>query len=213
MKKIISLILVLMLLMPTAVVFANEPWVTPDIPLDVLPFDDVSLDDWFYSDVGFVYFNDYMIGTSDKLFSPNLPVTRAMVVAVLWRYENQPSAHTSMIFPDVSASSYYAKAVDWASANQIVIGFDDGTFKPDLNIKREELAAIIYRYCKFKGIALSGTPVLFNDSAEISDWAAEAVNAISASGIIKGKDGNIFDSKANTKRSEFAAILNRLSQI
>ena len=111
-------------------------------------FDDVKPTDWFYDAVEFVVENGLMIGVSDSSFEPDEPTTRAMLVTVLWRLENRPPVPGECPFPDVEAGEWYADAVTWASEHGIVLGYDDGTFRPDGLITREQFVTILYRYDK-----------------------------------------------------------------
>jgi hypothetical protein len=73
-----------------------------------------------------------------------------MIVTVLWRLEGQPESVTPVSFKDVDGGKYYAVAVEWASANGIIKGYDAESYGPDDNITREQLSAIMYRYASIK---------------------------------------------------------------
>ena len=69
-----------------------------------------------------------------------------MIVTIFHRLEGSPEA-PAPAFPDVRADFYYAQPIAWAEANGIVTGYEDGTFGPEDNITREQLAAFcIARY-------------------------------------------------------------------
>ena len=155
-----------------------------------------------------------MTGTSTApmLFSPQVNVTRAMAVSVLYNMEGRPdvSGYPNP-FTDLHAGSWYYDAVMWAAANGIVGGFEDGTFRPGDNITRAHLAIILNNYAEIKGFAL---PVLteyhgFADDADIRDYAREAVERFFRAGIINGKPGNVFDPRGEATRAELAAMLTR----
>ena len=78
-----------------------------------------------------------------------------------------------------------------------------------------DLAVILYRYAKFKGLALltARDYAGFNDNGDISGYAQAAVEAFYRTGIIEGKPGGIFDPKGTATRAEVAAILHRLLQL
>ena len=76
----------------------------------------------------YVYEHGIMNGTSATTFSPNTPMTRAMLVTVLHRAAGSPSAATGTAFSDVPSGAYYTDAVAWASANGIVTGYGNGRF-------------------------------------------------------------------------------------
>ena len=116
----------------------------------VLPFTDVPTSAWYYDAVEFVYERGMMAGTGNNQFSPNVTTTRAMIVTILYRLENQPAAGSSS-FTDVPAGQWYTNAVTWAAANGIVGGYGNGRFGPNDTITRVQMAVILYRYEKFKG--------------------------------------------------------------
>lgn len=86
-------------------------------------FSDVPNGAWYADAVDYVYEHGIMNGTSATTFSPNTPMTRAMLVTVLHRAAGSPSAATGTAFSDVPSGAYYMGAVAWASANGIVTGY------------------------------------------------------------------------------------------
>ena len=186
----------------------------PSAPSSVAPmvgsFTDVRTNDWFAGAVEYVVNNGLFSGVSDTSFAPNDPVTRGMLVTVLWRAAGEPSASASA-FADVPADAWYAKAVAWANANGIVQGYDASTFAPDDRITREQLAAIFQRYAGFKGMETSGRGDLsqFGDTGALSNWAQEGVSWAVGAGLISGKGDGVLDPQGATTRAEAAVILQR----
>ena len=179
-----------------------------------MPFLDVYSTDWYYEDVMYVYNNKIMQGTSYTEFSPKENITRAMIVTMLWRLEGSP-ASVGAQFKDVKADSYYADAVRWAAKNGIVMGDDVGTFRPNDNITREELAAIIYRYAKFHGEGFVGTwafKLPYTDLANISSWALEAVSYLAMKNIIVTDSSVKLNPAVDASRAEAAVVLHRLCE-
>ena len=174
-------------------------------------FDDVSPADWFYSSVETVCAKGLMTGTSARTFRPALPVTRGMLVTILYRLENYPKTASGSPFADVAAGSYYEKAIRWAAANKIVTGYDAAHFGPDDALTREQLAAILYRYAEAMGYDVSSglSHTLYADAAEVSGYAQTAVDWAIAEGFLKGKDGWKLCPKAAATRAELAVILTR----
>ena len=118
-----------------------------------------------------------------------------------------------MPFDDVVADSYYANAVIWAEQNEIVKGISETEFAPDMNITREQIAAIMFRYAKYKGYDVTvgeNTNILsYTDFEEISEYAIEAMQYAVDSGLMKGKTETTLNPKDNATRAEIAAILQR----
>ena len=186
----------------------------PSAPPSAAPmvgsFTDVRTNNWFAGAVEYVVNNGLFSGVSDTSFAPNEPVTRGMLVTVLWRAAGEPSASASA-FADVPADAWYAKAVAWANVNGIVQGYDASTFAPDDRITREQLAAIFQRYAGFKGMETSGRGDLsqFGDTGALSNWAQDGVSWAVGAGLISGKGDGVLDPQGATTRAEAAVILQR----
>ena len=185
--------------------YGTENVFTPEIV-----FSDVKPSDWFFEDVSFVTRTGLFQGTSPNSFCPDRTMTRAMLVTVLYRLAGQPPVRSRSRFSDVSAGSWYANAVAWASANSIVTGTGDQTFSPDADLTREQLAAILYRYAAYSGRYLQNTASLsaYRDSAEISAYARDAFVWAVGSGLIGGSNARLMPLGSAT-RAQVAAILHR----
>ena len=170
-------------------------------------FKDVSSEDWYAKYADYVYNGQIMVGNDEGKFEPEATMTRAMFVQTLYAMAGKPSVSSNSAFSDVPSSQWYSKAVSWASANGIVSGFEDGTFAPDQEITREQMAVMLYKYQKsIYGDASEETPK-FGDTSDISEWALEAVRWAASEGILSGSDdGNVYPQKVCT-RAEAAAIL------
>ena len=172
-------------------------------------FADVKSTDWHHLYVDFVVDQGLMKGTSATRFEPESPMTRAMLVTVLWRLEGSPSGYAN-IFTDVPANEWYAQSVAWAASNGIVTGTGNGKFSPNDNITREQLAVILQRYCAGKGYAteLSQDLSSFPDQSQISDWARSGVRWAVRQGLLAGSDGKLLPG-GNATRAQVATILTR----
>ena len=187
----------------------KEPGVVE--PDTTIAFTDVKAADWFYKNVQYVVENKLMNGVGNDKFAPNDTLTRAMLVTVLYRLENEPSTDGDLSFADVSLDAYYANAVSWAKQNSIANGVTENEFAPDSNITREQIAAIMFRYAQYKGIeaVTSEENLHFTDSSEISEYAVSAMNWAVGTGLMKGKSATTINPKDNATRAEIAAILQR----
>lgn len=175
------------------------------------PYKDVDPSKWYHEAVDYAIANGLMNGVSSTAFAPDGTLSRAMLVTILYRLEGQPAAAGENPFDDVADGTWYTDAVIWANANGIVKGFGDGTFLPDANITREQMAAIIYRYAQFKGYDVSKTTDIsgYNDASSVSDWALDAMKWANATGLITGRSAKTLAPEGNTTRAEAAAILMR----
>lgn len=190
--------------------------VDPDVPLVDRPFafEDVHESDWFYADAEYAYNHGLMKGTSETIFSPYGSTTRGTIVTILHRMELEPENTSVIRFSDVD-DSWYTEAIGWATEKAVVKGYEDDTFRPNTDITREELAAILYRYAQFKGWDMSARGELngFADGEEVSDWARESVEWAVAEGLLRGNEDGRLDPNGVTTRAEAAALLTRFCEM
>ena len=140
-------------------------------------------------------------------------VDGAMLVTVLWRAEGKPVVDYIMPFADVYADGYYAEAVRWAASEGIVTGTSDTEFSPNVSITREQIAAIMFRYAKYKGRDVSAgenTNILsYAEYGSISEYALSAIQYMVGAGLMKGKTDTTINPSDNATRAEIAAIFQR----
>lgn len=179
-----------------------------------LPFTDVASGSWYYDSVAYVYEQGLMGGTGEGRFSPDLTTSRAMIVTILYRLEGSPAVSGGASFADVTAGQWYSDGVAWASANGIVTGYSNGSFGPDDTITREQMAAILYRYARYKGYDLSAQAALdgYADAAQVSAYAADAMKWAVGSGLITGTSGTTLSPDGSATRAQAAVILARFCQ-
>ena len=147
-------------------------------------------------------------------FEPERKVTRAMFVTILGRMNGLNADFIAPIsFSDVSEADWFAPYVTWASLSGIVNGYDDGTFAPNREITREQMALILVRYCEAYGFRLPEEDVpAFTDEEKISPWALEAVLKSRRCGLINGREDGSFDPMGTATRGEMCAVMARLME-
>ena len=181
-----------------------------------LPFDDVNENDWFYNAVKYTYCNKIMSGLNGNTFSPNTKVTRGMLVTILYNLEGHPSIIGTSKFADVQNKNiYFYNAVVWASNNNVVSGYANGKFGPDDNITREQLATILYNYCRYKGKykTVHADYSKFTDNNKISDFAKWGMNWAVGNQIVNGSNGKLNPQGTATRAEAAAMISNYCSKI
>ncbi len=180
---------------------------------DENPYNDVSIYDWYYKAVKYMTAEKLMNGVTADSFGPERPVTRGMLVTILYRLEGSPEVEATGAFTDVAEDKWYYNAVEWAKQNDIVNGMTVTTFAPDNNITREQIATIVYRYASQKGYDTEDRAgeMLWNfmDVEKISDYAFDAMDYAVGTGLINGKGMMQLCPKDNAKRNEIATILMR----
>lgn len=159
-------------------------------------YTDVSPYAWYAEAVNYVTDQGLMNGVGEGTFGPDVTVTRAMVWTVLARMDGENTE---------GGSTWYAIARRWAMEN----GVSDGT-NPEAAITREQLAAMLYRYCGSPTV--SGTLRGYDDGSSVSDWAQEAMVWAIGEGLIEGVGSNKLAPTADTTRAQLAQILMRFDK-
>jgi len=187
-----------------------------ETPQKTITFADVhGANHWAAKYVDYVCDKSLMNGTGENMFSPDVNLSRAMLVTILHRLDGAEAATQKANFADVKSGSYYEKAVDWAREKGIVNGVSDTHFAPDANITREQIAAIMHRYAICKGYDVSvgeNTNILsYDDFDKISSYAISAMQYAAGSGMMGGKTPTTLNPLDNATRAEIAAIITRFS--
>ena len=157
-------------------------------------FSDVPAGNWAADAISFTSARELFFGTDADTFSPDVPMTRAMLVTVLARFDGA----------DVSGgTTWYEKSMEWAIAN----GVSDGS-NPSGNISREQLAVMLWRY--------AGSPVAsasldrFTDAGEASGYAQEALRWAVENGVISGYGNGRLGPRGQATRAQVAQMLKNL---
>lgn len=186
--------------MPASAVTVGVSYVKATETPSETKFNDVSANDWFASAVDYVTGKGMMNGTAANTFSPKANTTRGMLMTVLARHAGEDTT---------GGSVWYEKGMNWAKAN----GVSDGT-NPQVNITREQLAAMLYRYAQNKKYDVSGAKSLdgYTDAQSVSSYAVPALQWANAAGVVTGKSGSKLDPKGYATRAEVAAMLMRFCE-
>ena len=171
---------------------AENPW--------AMPFTDVALGAWYYSDVRYVYEAGLLTGTSQDAFSPGTLMTRGMMVQVLHRMSG------------ASGGSDYSAALDWATKSRILAGSAFARFDPDEPLTRQELALMLYRYETMwlghlgdRSASLSG----FTDGAIQDPSFRTALSWAVGCDLLRGTPAGALLPEGHTDRAQVAAVLHR----
>ena len=174
-------------------------------------FTDLSGYGWAETAVYYLADRQVINGYGDGTFRPGENVTREAFVKMLVEVFDIPMNGSSVSFEDVPADRWSHAYVCAAAEAGIVTGVSESEFAPDANITRQDAAVMIYRALAYKGIAAAAGELSFTDSELIADYAAEAVSALSASGIINGMDDGSFAPTGITSRAQAAVMLYRVA--
>ena len=193
---------------PTLQYQVTNPSCPRDETCPLSKFTDVDKWAWYHDSSHYCVENGLIVGTGNTTFSPNMPITRGMVVAILWRMEGKPLVNDVITFQDVKETAYYAEAVRWAAHNGIVSGYNHTKFAPNDNITREQMASILYRYAQHKGNDVSGRADIakYKDKDDISKYAVAAIQWACDAGIINGVSATALSPKGTTTRAQAAQM-------
>ncbi|KRF03794.1 hypothetical protein ASG89_03290 [Paenibacillus sp. Soil766] len=171
---------------------------------------------WSRDDVSLLANKLVIDGMTDTTFAPDLSITRAEFAALAVRSLGLIlNITTTATFSDVEASDWYATTVATAAKAGIIEGYEDGSFKPNAQITREELAAMIVRTMNYAGLKsnLSDSQQhallsKFSDSNNIV-WAQKEIATAIDAGIINGLTDTTIGSSNQATRAEAATMLKR----
>ena len=158
-------------------------------------FDDAA-SGWYKPAVDFAQASGLMSGMGDNKFAPDVTTTRAMVAQVMYELADEPDV-SGLTCPlsDVDSTAWYADAVTWAYNAGVVSGYEDGTFRPDRTITRQEMAVMFYGMLFGTDSILTEDDIkialgAFKDGDTVASWAREAVAVCYISGIMVGDNGS-----------------------
>ena len=172
-------------------------------------FDDVQNpeDQYYFDPVYWAVDEGITTGTSEKLFSPDDPCTRAQAVTFLWRAAGEPEpASSNNPFVDVADGAYYAKAVQWAVEQGITKGTSETTFRPDQVCTRAQIVTFLWR--------AAGQPQFTFDGYDFLDVSSDAyyygaVQWAVQEGITKGTSTDLFSPDDPCTRAQIVTFLFR----
>lgn len=180
-----------------------------------LPYTDIS-GHWALEAIKYVHKSSIMNGVGDNRFAPDDMLSRAMLVTMLYRLENEPEVTTTSKFSDINNNEWYTNAVIWASENGIVNGISETEFAPDDDITREQFAAMLFRYAQYKkydvNIGESTNILSYSDANDISKYAIPVIQWACGSGIIQGRTESTIAPAGTATRAEAATMLMRFCE-
>jgi hypothetical protein len=158
-------------------------------------------------------------GTGNGMFSPDRDITRAEFAAIIVRALGLKPDKGATPFSDVKAADWFNSAINTAYAYRLISGFEDGTFRPNDKITREQAMVMIAKAMtitnlKAKLPVQSTNDILrsYTDASEVSAWAQSSMADSVQSGIVSGRSGTLLAPKDYITRAEVAVIVQRLLQ-
>lgn len=169
-------------------------------------FTDLSGYEWAEDDISYLADKGIVNGESEKSFAPERAVTRAEFVQIFVNAFALTGKNTEINFSDVTPSDWFYESVRQACGFGYINGISDEYFAPNETVTREDMAVILNRYLN----KTSENRLAFADSELVSDYAADAVAALSENKIINGYEDNTFRPKSGASRAEAAVLIARI---
>ena len=155
---------------------------------------------------------DNIISEADNTETADKPATRLDVAEALFALAGETETESAAPFSDTGSP-----AVAWLYENGIGAGFEDGTFRPDENVTREQLAMFIYNYMKYQGRDVSNIEGMgiyeYTDYNDISEWALTAVRYCRNAGLIPTGPGMAYGPQETVAKAELAGLLSEISNM
>ncbi len=179
-----------------------------------IPFTDLADYSWAARMICELASNNVISGKTATLYAPGDNVTRAEYASMLVRALKLSANGAGKEFTDVAQGEWYYNTVQTASALGIVSGYEDGSFRPNNSITREEMAVMTLRAAEAAGRSLPAkTSVSFSDADQISEYAKDAVNKLAAAQIINGMGDGTFAPQQTANRAQAAVIIYQLCEL
>lgn len=197
---------------PPPVINPPAPPVPPVVDPTPVTFGDIS-SHWAKKEIEALATKNIIFGKTAELFAPEAKLTRAEFAVLVSRALNLEAKAYEGTFTDVKEYKAWAYAgIEAAARAGIINGLGDGTFNPDAQITREEIATIVVRAVEYQDASLLkdlDTSKVFADDKKISAFAKVSVQQAVALGIVNGRNGNLFAPQDNATRAETAVMLYR----
>lgn len=147
-------------------------------------------------------------GKSEASFAPDDKITRAELVALLYRLSEENYENTTIVFDDVNETDWFSSSVLWAKENNIASGINEKEFKPNEFVSREQSAVFIIRFCELMKYEYKESgEKSFSDSKKLSDWSRENVIKAQKYGIISGFEDGSFKPQGSLTRAQIAKMI------
>ncbi len=201
MKKIVALILVLCMLTSVLTIYAEEV-------VEPIKFTDVAETDSSYEAIMYLVEKGIVSGKGNSLFDPSGYLKREELAKILSNAFEMTMTAKAPVFKDVFAGVWYADYVRAVAESKLMVGNSNDEFGVGQNITRQDLAVILERFLKKKGIeTTTGNSVIFADEAEIADYAKNSVAILAGMNIMSAKENNCFAPNDSATRAEIATAI------
>lgn len=185
-----------------------------DLPIIEEPKINLEPSEWAVDAITYVKENGWMKGKTETEFYPKDKLTRAEFATILSRILNLEK-YTAEKYSYLDTEGHWAEnSISLVTASGYMQGYEDGSFKPEKNITREEVATVLSKMniqlqeVQTFSINTEGNNEIFQDM-KVTDWSYQAVIKMAKLGILKGYENGNFEPKKDMSREEMAVVLSR----
>ncbi len=164
---------------------------------------DIPTNHWAFKEIKELSNANIVSGSGNDNFSPNEKVTRAQLAVFITRATKLPASTGTNGFKDVPADHWAAASISAADQAGLFTYIDGDTFNPDQAVTRDEIAVL---FTNAFNLSNSDSVQPFADVSS-ANWAYDEINALQASGIVKGFEDGTYRPYDNITRAEFAKAL------
>ncbi len=149
----------------------------------------------------------FMEGSSNKRFEPERKITRIEVAKMIYALRGKLNMGKGKTFTDVADNFSDRAAIDYVSAMEYMTGFPDGSFRPNDNITRAEVAVVCNNVYSLTSQDMTNP---FKDTN--NHWGKKYITIAYKNGAINGYPDNTFKPDNNMTRAEAAALFSRVEK-
>ena len=150
--------------------------------------------------------NGLIAGYPDGTYRPDHSITRAEFITFVNRALHLTD-QSAVGFSDVAKGSWEHEQIATALSAGYISGYEDGKFRPDREISREEAASVLNRALKLEPNAEAAAK--FTDANRFANWSKGAVGALAQKGFLTGFEDGTFRPSQSMTRAEAVVILDR----
>jgi len=190
---------------PTPTPAVTEPVVT-NVP-GANPFSDLPDTHWAKDNILELVAKKIIAGYTDGTVRPDAQITRAeMAVVIVKSIGLEPVETPDLKFKDAKdIASWAAGYVQTAVEKNIIVGYEDNTFRPANKMTREEMVVMVLKAYMYE--VSENAELSFTDKADVGSWSAGYVAKAVELGFVKGYPDNTFKPKNNVTRAEAATVI------
>ena len=181
-------------------------------------FPDTSAADWYSDAVSYALGSGIMSGyASNGKFGTTDSIKRQDFILMLARYAGvdlDTYKDVECTLTDVQDGAYYEAAINWALAEGVTTGYDNGEFGVGDKMTREQIVTFLYRYAQAIGVdvtvddgAAEALAAQYADFGKVSSFSKEAIVWALETGVISGKNPTTIAPQGSAQRCQVAQIM------